>query len=124
RSPPALVIESPKASTPRRHSVGTDGDGINGLGAATNGPRPASLSLATPDPAGVAPVLRGARAKTPLNRLEADLLTMAVDWGEVTAIAASILAIGLLGGIAAAIFTAQQVREARKSREAHMAAEF
>jgi hypothetical protein len=49
---------------------------------------------------------------------------MAVDWGEVTAIATSILAIGLLGGIAAAIFTAQQVREARKSREAHMAAEF
>jgi hypothetical protein len=52
------------------------------------------------------------------------LLTMAVDWGEVTAIATSILAIGLLGGIGAAVFAAQQVREARRSREAQMAAEF
>jgi hypothetical protein len=49
---------------------------------------------------------------------------MAVNWGEVTAIATSILAIGLLGGIGAAVFTAQQVREARRSREAQMAAEF
>ncbi len=49
---------------------------------------------------------------------------MAVDWGEVTAIATSILAIGLLGGIGAAAFAAQQVREARVSREAQMAAEF
>ena len=49
---------------------------------------------------------------------------MAVDWGEVTAIATSILAIGLLGGIGAAVFAAQQVREARRSREAQMAAEF
>lgn len=49
---------------------------------------------------------------------------MAVDWGEVTAIATSILAIGLLGGIGAAVFGAQQVREARRSREAQMAAEF
>jgi len=47
-----------------------------------------------------------------------------VDWGEVTAIATSILAIGLFGGIGAAAFAAQQVREARKSREAQMAAEF
>jgi hypothetical protein len=52
------------------------------------------------------------------------VLTMAVNWGEVTAIATSVLAIGLLGGIGAAVFAAQQVREARKSREAHMAAEF
>ncbi len=52
------------------------------------------------------------------------MLTMAVDWGEVTAIATSILAIGLLGGIGAAVFAAQQVREARRSREAQMAAEF
>jgi len=49
---------------------------------------------------------------------------MAVDWSEVTAIATSILAVGLLGGIGAAIFAAQQVREARTSREAQMAAEF
>jgi hypothetical protein len=47
-----------------------------------------------------------------------------VDWSEVTAIATSILAVGLLGGIGAAVFAAQQVREARRSREAQMAAEF
>ncbi len=52
------------------------------------------------------------------------MLTMAVDWGEVTAIATSLLALGLLGGIGAAVFAAQQVREARRSREAQMAAEF
>ena len=52
------------------------------------------------------------------------MLTTAVDWGEVTAIATSLLAIGLLGGIGAAVFAAQQVREARRSREAQMAAEF
>jgi len=49
---------------------------------------------------------------------------MAVDWIEVTAIATSILAVGLLGGIGAAVFAGQQVREARRSREAQMAAEF
>jgi hypothetical protein len=49
---------------------------------------------------------------------------MAVDWGEVTAIATSILALGLLGAFGAAVFAAQQVREARRSREAQMAAEF
>jgi hypothetical protein len=49
---------------------------------------------------------------------------MAVDWAEVTAIATSLLAIGLLGAFAAAAFAAQQVREARRSREAQMAAEF
>jgi hypothetical protein len=42
----------------------------------------------------------------------------------VTAIATSILAIGLVGGFVAAVFAAQQVREARRSREALMAAEF
>jgi hypothetical protein len=52
------------------------------------------------------------------------LLTTAVDWAEVTAIATSILAVGLLGGFGAAAFAAQQVREARRSREAQMAAEF
>src|SRR5690242_13346910 len=49
---------------------------------------------------------------------------MAVGWAEVTAMATAVLAVGLLGGIAAAVFTAQQVRETRKSREAQMAAEF
>jgi len=49
---------------------------------------------------------------------------VAVDWSEVTAIATSILALGLLGGIGAAVFAAQQVRDARRSREAQMSAEF
>ena len=49
---------------------------------------------------------------------------IAVDWAEVTAIATSILAIGLVGAAAAAVFAAQQVREARTSRAAQMAAEF
>lgn len=52
------------------------------------------------------------------------MLTIAADWSEVTAIATSVLAIGLLGGFGAALFAAQQVREARKSREAQMAVEF
>lgn len=49
---------------------------------------------------------------------------IAVDWTEITAIATSVLAIGLLGAFAAAVFAARQAREARKSREALMAAEF
>jgi hypothetical protein len=49
---------------------------------------------------------------------------MTVDWGEVTAIATSFLAVGLLGAFGAAAFAAQQVREVRKSREGQMAAEF
>lgn len=52
------------------------------------------------------------------------MLIAGVDWAEVTAIATSFLALGLLGAFGAAIFAAQQVREARKSREAQMAAEF
>ncbi|MFZ0043121.1 MAG: hypothetical protein WAK93_17565 [Solirubrobacteraceae bacterium] len=48
----------------------------------------------------------------------------AVDWGEVTAIATAILAVSLVGAFGAAVFAAQQVREARRSREAQMAAEF
>ncbi len=52
------------------------------------------------------------------------MLVTAADWAEVTAIATSILAIGLVGGFIAAVFAAQQVREARRSREALMAAEF
>jgi hypothetical protein len=51
------------------------------------------------------------------------LLTTAVDWGEVTAIATCILALGLVGGFIAAAFAAQQVREARRSREAEIAIE-
>jgi hypothetical protein len=42
----------------------------------------------------------------------------------VTAIATWVLAVGLLGWFGAALFAAQQVREARKSCEAQMAAEF
>jgi hypothetical protein len=49
---------------------------------------------------------------------------MAADWSEVTAIATSVLALGLVGAFGAAAFAAQQVREARKTREAQMATEF
>jgi hypothetical protein len=56
--------------------------------------------------------------------VEPTQLTLAVNWSEVTAIATSLLAVGLLGGFGAAAFAAQQVREARRSREAQMAAEF
>lgn len=47
------------------------------------------------------------------------------NWAEqVTAIATAIGAIGLLSAIGAAIFAGQQVREARHSREAQVAADF
>jgi hypothetical protein len=49
---------------------------------------------------------------------------MAVNWAAITAIATSVLAVGLLGGFAAAVFAAQQARETRRTREAQMAAEF
>jgi hypothetical protein len=49
---------------------------------------------------------------------------MAADWSEVTAIATSVLALGLVGAFGAAAFAAQQVREARRTREAQMATEF
>jgi hypothetical protein len=52
------------------------------------------------------------------------LVTAAVNWAAVTAIATCILAIGLVGGFVAAVFAAQQARETRRSREAQMAAEF
>jgi hypothetical protein len=52
------------------------------------------------------------------------LQIIAVNWAEVTAIATAFLAISLVGAFAAAIFAAQQVREARRTREAQMAAEF
>ncbi len=51
-------------------------------------------------------------------------MTLGVDWAELTAISTSVLAFGLLGAFGAALFAAQQVREARKNREAQMAAEF
>src|SRR5262245_50807825 len=47
------------------------------------------------------------------------------NWAEqVTAIATALGAIGLLSAIGAAIFAAQQVREARHSRQAQVGAEF
>ena len=52
------------------------------------------------------------------------MLIGAVNWAAVTAIATSVLALGLLGGFAAAVFAAQQTRETRRTREAQMAAEF
>lgn len=52
------------------------------------------------------------------------MLIEAADWAAVTAIATSVLALGLLGGFAAAVFAAQQARETRRTREAQMAAEF
>jgi hypothetical protein len=42
----------------------------------------------------------------------------------VTAIATSVGAIGLLGAIVAAVYAGQQVREAKRNREAQIAAEF
>jgi hypothetical protein len=47
------------------------------------------------------------------------------DWAEqVTAIATAVGAIGLLGAIGAAVFASQQVVEARRNRQAALAAEF
>lgn len=47
------------------------------------------------------------------------------NWAEqLTAVATAVGALGLLGGIGAAIFAGRQVSEARKSRDAQMAAEF
>jgi hypothetical protein len=51
------------------------------------------------------------------------LLVVATNWSEVTAIATAILALSLVGAIGAAVFAAQQVREARTSREAQTAIE-
>jgi hypothetical protein len=49
----------------------------------------------------------------------------APSWAEqLTAIATAVLAVGVLGAGVAAVFAGQQVREARRSRQAHMAAEF
>jgi hypothetical protein len=71
------------------------------------------------------PYLR--RRGTRVDRLEPKLVAVlvpAVDWSEVTAIATAVLAFSFLAAIGAAVFAAQQVREARISREAQMAAEF
>jgi hypothetical protein len=47
------------------------------------------------------------------------------NWAEqVTAIATAVGALGLLGAIGAALFAGQQVSEERKTRQAHMAADF
>jgi hypothetical protein len=49
----------------------------------------------------------------------------APNWAEqVVAIATAVLALGVFGAVAAAVFGAQQVREARRARQAQMAAEF
>jgi hypothetical protein len=52
------------------------------------------------------------------------VIVFAVNWNEVTAIATSVLALGLLGGFGAAAFAAEHVREVRRTREAQMAVEF
>jgi hypothetical protein len=52
-------------------------------------------------------------------------LASAPNWAEqVVAIATVVLALGVFGAVAAAVFGAQQVREARRTRQAQMAAEF
>ncbi len=53
------------------------------------------------------------------------MLASAPNWAEqVTAIATAVLALSLFGAVAAGVVGAQQVREARRSRQALMAAEF
>ena len=53
------------------------------------------------------------------------MLAAAPNWAEqVTAIATAVLALGVFGAIAAAVFGAQQVREERRTREAQMASDF
>lgn len=53
------------------------------------------------------------------------MATPSPNWAEqVTAIATAVGAIGLLGAIGAAVFASQQVGEARRSRQATLAAEF
>ena len=53
------------------------------------------------------------------------IFAAAPNWAEqVVAVATAVLALGVFGAIAAAVFGAQQVREARRTRQAQMAAEF
>jgi hypothetical protein len=57
--------------------------------------------------------------------LRAMILATAPNWAEqVTAIATAVLALSVFGAVAAAVFGAQQVWEARRTRQAEMAAEF
>ncbi len=52
------------------------------------------------------------------------MLATAPNWAEqVVAIATAVLALGVFGAVGAAVFGAQQVREARRTRQAQMAAE-
>ena len=52
-------------------------------------------------------------------------MAVAPNWAEqLTAIATTIGAVGLSGAIVAAVYAGQQVREARRGRQAQMAAEF
>jgi hypothetical protein len=52
-------------------------------------------------------------------------MASAPNWAEqVTAIATAVLALGLVGAVAAAVVGAQQVSETRRGRQAQMAAEF
>jgi hypothetical protein len=53
------------------------------------------------------------------------MLATGPNWAEeVTAVATAVGALGLMSTIGAVIFAAQQVREARHSRQAGMAADF
>jgi len=53
------------------------------------------------------------------------MVAAAASWtDQVVAIATAVLALGVFGAAAAAVFNAQQVREARRTRQAQMAAEF
>jgi hypothetical protein len=53
------------------------------------------------------------------------MFATAPNWAEeVVAVATAVLALGVFGAVAAAVFGAQQVREARRTRQAQMAAEF
>ncbi len=52
------------------------------------------------------------------------MLATAPNWAEqAVAIATAVLALGVFGAVGAAVFGAQQVREARRTRQAQMAAE-
>jgi hypothetical protein len=53
------------------------------------------------------------------------IVASAPNWAEqVTAVATAVLALGLFGAFAAAVVGTHQVREARRGRQAQMAAEF
>src|SRR5436309_8877857 len=59
------------------------------------------------------------------DRQTVRMLAADPNWAEqITAIATAVLALGALGAGVAAVFAGQQVREARRSRQAQMAAEF